>query len=383
MPLGHSLPNLDALYAQAACGLLLTEEDGTIRHTNHTFCQWTGHEPADLVDKRKLASLFSMGAQIFHQTHWAPLLHMQGSVAEVKLDVLHRDGRAIPMVMNALRRQHPEGVFHEIAVFVAEDRNKYEKELLLARRRADELLVEVNRQRALAEDRALFAEQMVGIVSHDLRNPLSVIRMSAAILNSADLPDPQRASIDRVVRSVDRAQRLISDLLDFTAARIGTGLPIRPKPADMHAVVSDALADLRISHPGLQVTRVIEGIGPCTVDIDRLQQLVVNLVVNAVTHGAKNRPITVRTAIEAASFVVAVHNEGDPIPGALLERLFDPMTRGTSDSASNSIGMGLYIVREIARAHGGSVAVESTAGNGTMMTAVFPCHAVRGSAPSR
>jgi sigma-B regulation protein RsbU (phosphoserine phosphatase) len=374
--LAHTLPNLDALYAQAACGLLLTQEDGTIRLTNQTFCRWIGYEPAELVGKRKLASLFSMGAQIFHQTHWAPLLHMQGSVAEVKLDVLHRDGRAIPMVMNAVRRQHAEGVFHEIAVFVAEDRNKYEKELLLARRRADELLVEVKRQRALAEDRALFAEQMVGIVSHDLRNPLSVIRMSAAILSAAELPDPQRASIDRVVRSVDRAQRLISDLLDFTAARIGTGLPIRSKPADMHAVVSDALADLRISHPGLQVTRVIEGTGSCTVDTDRLQQLVVNLVVNAVTHGAKDRPVTVRTAIEGDSFIVTVHNEGEPIASELLPRLFDPMTRGTSDPASRSIGLGLYIVREIARAHGGSVAVESTARNGTTLTAVFPCHAV-------
>jgi phosphoserine phosphatase RsbU/P len=141
-------------------------------------------------------------------------------------------------------------------------------------------------------------------------------------------------------------------------------------------VVSDALADLRISHPGLQVTRVIEGAGPCTVDTDRLQQMVVNLVVNAVTHGAKDRPITVRTAIEADSFIVAVHNEGEPIASTLLARLFDPMTRGTSDPTSHSIGLGLYIVREIARAHGGSVAVESTADNGTTLTAVFPCHAV-------
>jgi phosphoserine phosphatase RsbU/P len=374
--LSQTLPHLDALYAQAACGLLLTEEDGTIRHTNETFCQWTGYEPAELVGKRKLASLFSMGAQIFHQTHWAPLLHMQGSVAEVKLDVLHRDGRAIPMVMNALRRQHPEGLFHEIAVFVAEDRNMYEKELLLARRRADELLEEVNGQRALAEDRALFAEQMVGIVSHDLRNPLSVVRMSAAAMAHTELSELQRVSVERVTRSVDRAQRLISDLLDFTAARIGSGLPVRPKPADVHAVVSDAVADLRISHPGLQVARVIEGAGPCTTDVDRLQQLVVNIVVNAATHGAKGRPITVRTAIEAASFTVAVHNEGEPIDSALLPRLFEPMTRGASDPVSRSIGLGLYIVREIARAHGGTVSVESAAGRGTTLTAVLPRQAV-------
>jgi sigma-B regulation protein RsbU (phosphoserine phosphatase) len=126
-----------------------------------------------------------MGGRIFHQTHWAPLLQMQGSVAEIKLDVVHRDGRTLPMVMNVVRRHHAGGTFDEISTFLAEDRDKYEKELLRARRHAEELLqrqqevqdaltrsqAELDRQRASAEGRAQFAEQMVGIVSHDLRNP--------------------------------------------------------------------------------------------------------------------------------------------------------------------------------------------------------------------
>src|SRR5688572_9933843 len=134
------LPDAEALFEEAACGLLLTGADGTIRRVNRTFCRWTGRPAEALVGQRKVQDLLTMGGKIFHQTHWAPLLQMQGSVAEVKLDVLHCDGHTLPMVMNVVRRRHPGGTFDEISTFVAEDRNKYEKELLLARRRAEELL---------------------------------------------------------------------------------------------------------------------------------------------------------------------------------------------------------------------------------------------------
>ncbi|MEO5881505.1 MAG: PAS domain-containing protein, partial [Caldimonas sp.] len=181
-----ALPDWQALFEDAACGLLLTSVDGTIRRVNRTFCRWTGIPAEELAGRRRMQDLLTMGGRIFHQTHWAPLLQMQGSVAEVKIDVVHRDGHTVPMMMNALRRHHPGGDFHELSLFVATDRSKYEAELLLERRRAEELLghqqevqraltesqAELDRQRASAEDRALFAEQMIGIVSHDLRNPL-------------------------------------------------------------------------------------------------------------------------------------------------------------------------------------------------------------------
>ena len=178
-------PDAGPLYDYAACGLLVTDADGTIRVVNDTFCQWTGHKRDDLIGKRRLQDLLTMGGRIFHQTHWAPLLQIQGSVAEVKLDVVHASGEVKPMILNAVSRAHGNVVRHEIAAFGAEDRHRYERELLQARRRAEELHTRsVEAQRALvaaqaeldvqkqaAEDRALFAEQMVGIVSHDLRNP--------------------------------------------------------------------------------------------------------------------------------------------------------------------------------------------------------------------
>ena len=166
------VPDARELYDRAACGLLVTAADGTIVVVNDTFCRWIGLARDELVGRRKLQELLTVGARIFHQTHWAPLLQMQGSVAEVKLDLVHAGGEIKPMILNAVSRTTDGVVRHEIAAFGAEDRHRYERELLHARRRAEELhtrsmetqralvdaQAELDVQRRAAEDRALFAE---------------------------------------------------------------------------------------------------------------------------------------------------------------------------------------------------------------------------------
>src|ERR1700712_5575979 len=98
------LPDSETLFDEAACGLLLTDTNGVILKVNATFCRWAGHAAEDLVGKRKLQELLTMGGRIFHQTHWAPLMQIQRSIAEVQLDVRHHDGHAVPMLFNAIRR---------------------------------------------------------------------------------------------------------------------------------------------------------------------------------------------------------------------------------------------------------------------------------------
>jgi sigma-B regulation protein RsbU (phosphoserine phosphatase) len=381
------LPDSGALYDAAPCGLMLTAVNGVILRVNSTLCRWIGRERHDLENKVKVQDLLTMGGRIFHQTHWAPLLQIQGSVAEVKLELLHQDGRRIPMVLNAQSRRHPEGAFHEIALFVAEDRHKYEHELVLARKRAEELLAhakevqsalsvahaERDRQRAMAEDRALFAEQMIGIVSHDLRTPLSVIRLSAHVLGMGELSSNQLGALGRLTNSVSRANRLIVDLLDFTQARLGRGLQVSMKPLDLHAVVADCIEDLRLAFPDHRLEHRTAGAGACTASSDRLVQMIGNLVANAVAYGARDRPVTIASRIGADTFTVSVHNEGAPVPSDLLPHLFEPMTRGDSaGGAASSVGLGLFIVREIARAHGGRIGVESSAEAGTTFEAILP-----------
>ncbi len=358
---------------KAPVGLIQTSDDGTFLRVNQTFCGWLGRSPAELIGKQRFQDLLTMGGRIFHQTHWTPLLRMQGSISEVKLEVRHADGTTIPMVLNALRVEEDGVMRHELAAFVARDRDRYEQELVQSRKRLEELVAEATRLRDDAKDRALFAEQMIGIVSHDLRNPLSSILMASALLGTGELSVREQRFVSQISRATERANRLIADLLDFTQARLGGGLSVTLEPVDLHAAVADGLEELRLAHPSRALLHVRSGEGPCTADASRLEQMVGNLVSNAVVYGQPDVPITVTSRIEASSFSISVHNAGPPIPPATLATIFRPMTRGVAaGSKSRSVGLGLFIVREIAKRHGGDASVTSTAEGGTTFTATFP-----------
>jgi len=362
-----------ALLDNASCGLLQTSDGGLIRRANQLFCSWIGVPREELVCKRRFQDLLTMGGRIFHQTHWVPLLRMQGTISEVKLEVLHADGSTIPMVLNAIRRDQDGEVAHEISAYVARDRDKYEKELVLARKRLEQLVAEANQVQEDAKDRAAFAEQMVGIVSHDLRNPLSSILLGASMLERSELSVAQRNGIARITRAGERANRLIADLLDFTQARLGKGLAISPAQIDLHDTVAEGVDELALLYPSRVLNHVRLGAGQCLADPSRIAQLLGNLVTNAMTYGAPKSAITVSTILDPAFFSLAVHNLGEPIPHDALPGLFDAMTRGTTaGSANRSVGLGLFIVRHIARAHGGEVSVRSTRDAGTTFTVKVP-----------
>ncbi|PRY08657.1 PAS domain S-box protein [Paraburkholderia sp. BL25I1N1] len=159
----HPLPSAEALFEHAACGLLVTDANGRIVRVNATFCGWLGYDSAELAGARQIQDLLSAGGKVFYQTHWAPLLQMQGSVAEVKLNMLHRDGHMVPMLLNAVRRRHGEATYLEVAVLIVADRHKYEQELLLARRNAEaSVAAHQLAQRELQESRDVLSLAMRG-----------------------------------------------------------------------------------------------------------------------------------------------------------------------------------------------------------------------------
>jgi sigma-B regulation protein RsbU (phosphoserine phosphatase) len=365
------VPDTSDLYESAPCGLMVTALDGTILKVNGTFCSWVGMKRDELIGLKRLQDLFTMGGKIFHQTHWVPTLQMQGSLAEVKFDVRHRDGHKIPMILNARRRQRAEGDFDEVAAFVAEDRNRYERELMNARKKADELVETEREAQHLLRDRALFAEQMVGIVSHDLRNPLSAILMGVQLLGRVEKERRVRV-LGHVQSSAERAQHLIEELLDFTQARIGTGLAVRLRVVDLHQVARNAIDELRLAHPDRVMIHESAGAGQCEADDARLAQLIVNLVSNAVAYGRAGTPIIIRSEVDEQSAIISVHNEGEPIPLEMQATVFEPMVRGDAGSSTmRSVGLGLFIVNEIARSHGGAMKVTSTEADGTNFTLRF------------
>jgi signal transduction histidine kinase len=222
--------------------------------------------------------------------------------------------------------------------------------------------------------RAEFEQQLVGIVSHDLRNPLNAIQLATVtLLRRHGMDERQRTIISRVQSSADRAIRMIRDLLDFTQARLGGGIPIDRKALDLRGLTVQVVDEVRLAYPdrSLEVVCGEEALGEW--DPDRVAQVLTNLMSNALHYSPPGTPVRVTLRGEAEAVVLEVNNQGEPIPASVLPRLFEPLERGTrKDQASRSIGLGLFIVKSIVLAHGGTVEVRSTAAEGTTFAVRLP-----------
>ncbi len=222
---------------------------------------------------------------------------------------------------------------------------------------------------------AEFEQQRIGIVSHDLRNPLTAILLGAKTLARREELDERAAkSVLRIVRSAERATRLVTDLLDFTQARLGGGIPVHPRSLDLHTSVRQVVDEVQVNFPERHIDVQSEGDGAGAWDPDRLGQVVQNLVSNALKYSLPDTAVVVRTRGDGTDVELQVHNWGTPIPAGSLETLFEPMHRVSSETgrSDGSIGLGLYIVQHVVRAHGGFVHVASTADEGTRFTVRLP-----------
>ncbi|MBX5483637.1 MAG: response regulator [Myxococcaceae bacterium] len=241
------------------------------------------------------------------------------------------------------------------------------------RLRERDLLAELKAQAAQLEERADFQQQLVGIVSHDLRNPIGAIQLGAsAMLLRSDLSDGQKVYLQQIVRAADRAARMVRDLLDFTRLRLGGGIPLQPRSADLRTIADQVVRETQSAHPDRRVDLRVEGQTDGVWDADRIAQLISNLLGNAVAYSPRESTVTVRVTGGAEEATLSVHNHGEPIAPQLLPHLFEPLRRGEGGGSNRSIGLGLYIVHNIARAHGGHVEVRSTAEEGTTFTVRLP-----------
>jgi signal transduction histidine kinase len=222
-----------------------------------------------------------------------------------------------------------------------------------------------------------YRDQFLAILGHDLRTPLGAILMSAETMSRAGSLDAQRTqtTATRILNSARRMHRLMSDLLDLTRTRLGVGLPLEPSPLDLGEVCQQVLDELATFHPDSTLTFEPTGDLHGEWDHERLAQVISNLVGNALQHGNEKAPIRVSAAAEDDQVVLAVHNEGTPIPPEAMGRIFDPLIHGEDQAkASTSLGLGLYIVRQIVTAHGGTITVASSTGEGTTFTVRLPSH---------
>jgi len=234
---------------------------------------------------------------------------------------------------------------------------------------------ELKKVREELEKRTEFEQHLAGIVSHDLRNPLAVILMGAASLLRMEEQGELTTKIAlRIQSSAERSARMISDLLDFTQARLGGGIRLQARPADLYALVATAVDEAEAAYPDRDIALTRAGDTQGTVDADRLGQVVTNLATNALKYSPAGTPVAVHVEGRDGVLELKVHNEGPPIPPERLDRLFAPLQRASDeiDRHTRSLGLGLYIVDSIVRAHGGTVNVQSTEETGTTFTVRLP-----------
>jgi sigma-B regulation protein RsbU (phosphoserine phosphatase) len=240
-------------------------------------------------------------------------------------------------------------------------------------------LRDVTREMQLLEEsrRAVdFQEQLVGIVSHDIRSPLGAIISWARIMAvGGPPPEEQQRTFKRITSAALRIERLTRLLLDFSRARLGGGITLEPRRCDMRDMLQKVTHEFRVAYPDRTMAFEVEGEEPHgSWDPDRLGQVLSNLLENALKYSPPDTPVRLSARGDKEQVVLEVHNQGKPIPSELMPQLFEPFRRGpqASRTAKTSYGLGLYIVQEIVHAHGGTIDVRSNIEEGTTFTVSLP-----------
>lgn len=216
----------------------------------------------------------------------------------------------------------------------------------------------------------------LGTLIHDLRNPLGTISMGAQLLRTTKLDERQSMIAEQIEKSALRTVDLVSDLIDDVRARLGKSLPIVAHSMDLGTAVSAAISEIQIAYPKQKISLHTSGNLMGEWDGARIGQVLSNLIGNAVQHGQDDTSVDVAVQGDEAGVTLSVRNDGLPIPPAALYSIFEPMTRAGGDkregSSSTSLGLGLFIVREIVLAHDGEIGVSSTKETGTTFTVRLP-----------
>ncbi len=276
------------------------------------------------------------------------------------------DFLAVPLVVSGK-------VFGVLGLVRQDNGCSFEEEEWFLSAMADQVAVALEKSRL--DQAALFRERLLGIVGHDLRSPLQVVKISAQVLLAKDTADPAISELaGRIEHSAAQMSNMISQLLDFTRSRLGGGIPLHPQDMDLCDAARQAITDLAVTHPRAQFRSEAEGALIGRWDRQRIDQVIYNLLGNALQHGDTSKPIRISVADRDDCAIIKVHNFGPPVPEQEQAQLFSPFRRTKDAQRGNSdgLGLGLYIANEIVHAHGGQIRVRSAAVDGTEFSVHLP-----------
>ena len=350
------------LYENAPCGYLSALPGGMILKVNQTFLAWTGYRREDLAGRKRFYELLTAGGRIFHETHYAPLLQMQGTVRELALDLVCADGHRLPVLINSVLRKDEDEkpLLIRTTVFNATDRKEYERELL--------------RERQRAEQASQTKSDFLAMISHEIRTPLNAITGVAHLLGQTDL-SPQQQKLVRILGSSSgNLLHLVNQILDFGKIEAGK-MSLEERSVDLRQLVREVAESFepRAQAKGLALLVHVDERVPRTVAGDpmKLGQVLSNLAGNAIkftSEGSVILALGVRTIEpEAVSIDFRVSDTGIGIAPDRLARIFDDFTQANYDIGLKygGTGLGLSISRKLVEMHGSRILVASEPGKGT------------------
>jgi PAS domain S-box-containing protein len=393
------------LFENAPCGYISAAPDGRIMLANRTLSTWLGTTPDKIVG-RKFIDFLTMPGKIYFETHFAPLVTMQGSFNEVALDLVKVDGTRLPALVNAVTRKGEDGNvrFIRITIFNATDRRRYEKELLEARAASERSATELKELNATLEERIAAAVQekvdaenalhqaqklealghLTGGVAHDFNNMLSVVMGGLGMAQRRiargafdEVPKLLAAAMDGATRAATLTQRLLA----FSRQQ-----PLSPETVDANKLVAN-MAEIFNSTLGEVVekeTVLAAGLWRTKADANQLENAVLNLAVNARDAMPDGGRLTIETAnmhvddayaaqhdMAPGQYVmIAVTDTGTGMPLELVKKVIDPFF--TTKPVGKGTGLGLSQVFGFAKQSGGHLKIYSEVGHGTTMKIYLP-----------
>lgn len=355
----------EELFQEAPCGFLVTLADGSIIKVNETFLAWTGHSREALLSGVTFQTLLSVPGRIYYDTHISPLLQMQGFVREVAFDLNRPGAAALPIIFNCIRKESPgaQPTVHRITVFDATDRRQYEREILLARRKADQAAQTERSAREEAERANRAKDDFLALVSHELRTPLSAIIGWSQVLRRKLAGNPEAERGLSVIEHNGNLQvRLVEDLLDMS--RITSGkMRLDVQSVDLAVVVDAAIETARPAaiarnirlQPALDTRVTVSG------DPGRLQQVFWNLLTNAVKFTPKGGYVRVVMERVNSHVEISVIDSGQGMSVEFLTHAFERFRQSDSihTRENSGLGLGLSLVKHLVEMHGGTIEARS------------------------
>jgi PAS domain S-box-containing protein len=363
IPLRALEESAEDLYENAPCGYFSTLPNGRFVKVNRTFLDWTGISRDSLLSGRRFQDLLTVPGKIYHDTHFAPLLQMQGGVNEVAFDILCRDGHTLPVLVNAVEVKDRTGkaLLNRATVFNATDRRTYERELLAARRKAEEIA------RAKADT--------LNMVSHDIRNLLAGILGATRRLQSGELaPDQQQRYLGLLRASAESMMLLANNLLEASRLEVGK-LILREKPFELGELIVAVMSPVipAAEAKGLDISQQFDKRIPARLIADdvKLGQVLSNLLSNAVKFTERGfvKLSAELTAEQCDSVALrfVVTDSGIGIEQSHLSSVTDAFSEASAEVGSRygGAGLGLSLSRKILELYGSALRVESTPGSGS------------------